>query len=82
MRDVIAIVGHQHRLLARQNDDIANGILLDFEFVHLQRVIDKIAGVDRRHGRIRGIRHVAHQIQVTVELLGQLFAGQRTLARR
>ena len=36
---------------------------------------------DRWHGRIRGIRHIAHQIQITVELLGQLLAGQRTLTR-
>ena len=44
MRDVVAIVGHQHRLLARQNDDVADCVFLDFKLVHLQRVIDKLAG--------------------------------------
>ena len=44
MRNVVAIVGHQHRLLAWQNDDVADSVFLDFKLVHLQRVIDKLAG--------------------------------------
>ena len=76
VRDVIAVVGHQHGLLARQNDDVTNRIFLDFELVHLQRVIDQFAGGGRRHGRIHGIRHVAHDIQVAINLLGQLLTGQ------
>lgn len=42
MCNVVAIVGHQHRLLARQNDDVADSVFLNFKLVHLQRVIDKL----------------------------------------
>ncbi len=76
MRDVVTVVGHQHGLLARQNDDVTNRIFLDFELVHLQRVIDKLAGSGRRYGRIHGIRHVAHDVEVAINLLGQLLTGQ------
>ena len=50
MRDIVTIVGHQHRLLARENDDVANRIFLDFKLVHLQRMVDQLA---RRAGRRR-----------------------------
>ena len=70
MGDVVAIVGHQHRLLARQDDDIADGVFLDFELVHLQRVVDKLAGGSRRRGRIGGVRHVTQQVEVAIQLLG------------
>ncbi|MNP06863.1 hypothetical protein D3C76_988640 [compost metagenome] len=53
MRDVVTIVGHQHRLLARQNDDVPDGVLLNFELVHLQRVVDQLTGGGRRNGGIR-----------------------------
>ncbi|EHC29008.1 hypothetical protein SeGA_5698, partial [Salmonella enterica subsp. enterica serovar Gaminara str. A4-567] len=43
MRDIVTIVGHQHRLLARQDDDIANGVFLDLKLIHLQRVSDELA---------------------------------------
>ncbi|EHC97429.1 hypothetical protein LTSEURB_6141, partial [Salmonella enterica subsp. enterica serovar Urbana str. R8-2977] len=43
MRDIVTIVGHQHRLLARQNDDIANSVFLDLKLIHLQRVSDELA---------------------------------------
>ena len=69
VRNVVAIVGHQYRLLARQNDDIADGIFLDFELVHLQRVIDKLAGRGFRCGRIRRVWRVTHQGQITIQLL-------------
>ena len=79
MRDVVAVVGHQHRLLARQNDDVADRVLLHFKLVHLQRVIDKFTGGCRRHGRVNRIRHVTHHIQIAIQLLRELFTGQGTL---
>ncbi len=81
MRNVVAVIGHQHRLLARQNDDIADGVLLDLKLVHLQRVLKQLAGAGGRHRGVFRVRHVAQQVQVAVELLGQLLAGKRTLAR-
>ena len=81
VRNVVAVIGHQHRLLARQDDDIADGVLLDLKFVHLQRVSDKLSGAGGRSGRVRGVGHIAHQLKVAVELLGELLARQRALAR-
>ncbi|MNL55813.1 hypothetical protein D3C87_1792520 [compost metagenome] len=79
--DIVAIVGHQHRLLARQNDDIADVILLHLELVHVQRVIQQLIRRLSRHGNVIGIRHVAHQLQIAFQLFKQLLAGQRALAR-
>ena len=76
MGDVVAIVGHQHRLLARQDDDIADGVLLHFELVHLQRVVDKLAGRSGRCRRIWRIGHIAQQREVALQLLGELLPGQ------
>ncbi|GAR62280.1 hypothetical protein NGUA15_04085 [Salmonella enterica] len=50
MRDIVTIVGHQHRLLARQDDDIANGVFLDLKLIHLQRVSDELTSVGGRNG--------------------------------
>ena len=79
MSDVVAVVRHQYSLLARQNDDIADRIFFDFELVHLQRVIDKLAGGSRRSCRINRVWHVAHHVQIAVQLLRELFTGQGTL---
>ena len=81
MGDVVAVIGHQDGLLARQNDDIADRVFLDFELVHLQRVVDKLAGRRRRRGRVRRVRHVAQQGEVALQLFGKLLAGQGTLTR-
>ncbi|MMZ62275.1 hypothetical protein D1872_244780 [compost metagenome] len=50
MRDIVAIVRHQHRLLTRQNDDVTNRVLLDLELVHLQRMVDQLTRRHKRHG--------------------------------
>ena len=50
MRNVIAVVRHQDRLLARQNNDVTDGVFLDFKLVHLQGVVDQFTGTLRRNG--------------------------------
>ena len=76
MGDVVAIVGHQHRLLARQNDDVANRVFLYLKLVHLQGVLNKRVRTDGGHRCVGSIGHIAHQVEVTVQLLGELFTGQ------
>lgn len=53
-------------MLARQDDDVANGVLLHFELVHLQRMIDELAGRSGWGGRIRRIGHIAQQREVAL----------------
>ncbi len=35
MRNVVAVIRHQYRLLARQNDDVTDGVFLDLKLIHL-----------------------------------------------
>ena len=72
--NVIAVIGHQHRLLARQDDDIADIVLFRLELVHVQRVFQQRFRRHVRHGRICGIGHIAQQFEIAFQLLQQLLS--------
>ena len=79
MQNVIPVVGHQYRIFTRQNDDIPEAVFLNLELVHLQCVFQQFFRTLRRGGAVRGIRHIAQQLEIAVELFDQLFAGQCAL---
>ncbi|MNZ83922.1 hypothetical protein D3C78_1026650 [compost metagenome] len=81
---VVAVVGHQDGVLFVQIQNLAQGIALLGQQVHVLHVLDQRPAVTFRQGGVRRVRHLAQQRQIQVEhpchgavVQGQAAGGQQ-----
>ncbi|MNJ49118.1 hypothetical protein D3C77_443340 [compost metagenome] len=67
MQDVVAVVGHQHRILFVQVQNTAQRITLFGQQAHAFDVADQRQAVTFRQGGVRRVGHRAQQCQVQVQ---------------
>ncbi|MCY1424073.1 hypothetical protein D9M71_398060 [compost metagenome] len=71
VQDVVAVVGHQYRVLLVEVEDAAERVLLFGEQVQAAGVFDQVAAAAFRQGCAGRVGHLAQEVQIEVENAGQ-----------
>ncbi len=80
MHHVVAVVGHQYRVLLVQIEDVAQRILLFGDQVEAFHIVDQRGAIALRQRGVRRVRHRAQQPLVEIENPCQRTAIQRLAA--